>query len=597
MSVGGRSPIALVLYAGPMSKRLSVEAGTTMRYVLHDVRTPLAQIIGYSEMLQEEVRERGVEDLLPDLEQIRASAQQLLEFVESVFRPNDPDDTNAPDVGAAVVEELILTPAAPEVAGDAKRPLVGALQPAEVSGSLLVVDDQAKNRELLARRLSKLGYSVATASDGRDALYAIEGGDFDLVLLDVLMPGTSGLEVLATIRQTRSGSELPVIMATSLGASEDTVEALRLGANDYVTKPFDFPVLTARVATQLSLRRAALEITVLAQQLEIRNAFIRHTFGRYVSDEVVSSLLDNPLGLELSGEMRRITILMSDLRGFTTMSESLAPRQVISLLNGYLGTMAKIIQERGGTIDEFQGDGILAFFGAPVSHGNDAERAVATAVAMQLAMEDVNAHNLSTGLPKIEMGIGIATGNAIVGNLGSERRAKYGAVGSSINLASRIESYSLGGEILLEDATRDAIGAALRIDRTQLAHPKGFDAPIEIHRVSAIGDLALAVRSELLTELGTAILIRFSLVDGKDVGGPTFAGEFRAISAAAARLHSDRVLPDLANLRIELLDERYEPLEGAFYAKVVDGASGVVHFTSRSPQLDAVQARVLAGTS
>jgi adenylate cyclase len=565
-----------------------------MRYVLHEVRTPITQIMGYSEMLQEEARDLGVESLLPDLKQIHSSAEQLLELIESVFRPNKP---NSAVVGAAAKKGLSLDQADPEISGDPTPAAAAAAKRGGVWGSRLVGDAEPKNRDLLARRLSKLGYSVTTASDGREALLVIEGGEFDLILLDILMPGTSGLEVLAAIRRTRSASELPVVMATALGASEDTVEALRLGANDYVTKPFDFAVLTARVATQLTVRRATLEIAGLAQQLEIRNAFIRYTFGRYVSDEVVSSLLDNPAGLELSGEMRRITILMSDLRGFTAVSESLTPQQVVTLLNGYLGTMAEVIQSRGGTIDEFQGDGILAFFGAPVSCGDDAERAVGTAVEMQLAMEDLNTSNLSSGLPEIEMGIGIATGDAIVGNLGSEKRAKYGAVGGSVNLASRIESYSLGGEILVEDATRDAIGDALYIDRTHEVHPKGFDAPIHIHRVSGIGDAALPSRAESLMELETAIPVLFAFVEGKDAGGPTFAGEFRAISRSGARLHSEQSLPDLANLRIDLLDKESEPLPGAFYVKVVAGESGLVHFTTHSPTLVAAQARVLEPTS
>jgi adenylate cyclase len=560
-----------------------------MRYVLHEVRTPLTQIMGYSEMLQEEARERGQEDLIPDLQQIRASAQQLLEFVEGVFQPDRPAGAG----GSAPIEPA-TNPAEATQDGIRDNALrASALERGGASGSLLVVDDEPKNRELLERRLSRLGYDVATATDGRAALHAIDAGDFDLVLLDVLMPGSSGLEVLETIRRTRSASELPVVMATALGASEDTVEALERGANDYVTKPFDFPVLLARVATQLSLRRASREIASLAQQLEIRNAFIRRTFGRYVSDEVVSSLLDDPAGLELGGEKRCVTILMSDLRGFSTLTESLTPPQVVSLLNRYLGTMADVIQSHGGTIDEFQGDAILAFFGAPVSRANDAERAVAAAVAMQLAMEEVNEQNRPLGLPGLEMGIGIATGEAIVGNLGSEKRAKYGAVGSTVNLAARIESYSLGGDVLVDDATRDAISEAVRVDRTREVHPKGFAAPLLVHLVTAIGEMMLPERDETLTEPPAPIRLRCAFVEGKDVRDRTFEGDFSAVSPTGARLRSDQELPELSNLRIELLDGRGEPLPGAFYAKVVNEEGGLVHFTTRSPSLEAALERAL----
>lgn len=549
-----------------------------MRYVLHEVRTPLAQIIGYSEMLQDEARDRGQDGLVPDLEQIRASAQQLLDFVESVFRPDVPAALDADGVAAG-------SPA-PLHAGDAMLSTASPDAVGRTSGSLLIVDDEARNRDLLVRRLSRLGYDVTTAADGHHALQAIEAGAFDLVLLDVVMPGASGLEVLETIRGTRSASELPVIMATALGASEDTVKALRLGANDYVTKPFDFPVLLARVATQLSLRRASQEVAGLAQQLEIRNAFIRRMFGRYVSDEVVSSLLDEHAALELRGEMRRVTILMSDLRGFSGLTESLTPIQVVSLLNGFLGAMAEVIQCHGGTIDEIQGDAVLAFFGAPVSQSDDAERAVAAAVAMQFAIEELNARHVSSGLPEIEMGIGIATGDVIVGNLGSEQRAKYGAVGAAVNLASRIESYSLGGEVLVEDATREAIGGALRIDSTREVFPKGSATPVRIHRVRALGNTGLPDRRDALAELRAPIPLRFAFVDGKDVASATFEGEFRAISASGARLQTDERLPDMSDIRIDLLDESNEPLPGAFYAKVVAGEAGLVQFTTRSPALE-----------
>ena len=192
---------------------------------------------------------------------------------------------------------------------------------------------------------------------------------FDLVLLDIMMPRISGLEVLRILRARYPAADLPVIMATAKDQSSDVVEALQLGANDYVTKPFDFPVVLARIQTQLSLRRAMDEIQRLAKQLELRNKFIRATFGRYLTDEVVAGLLDSPEGLKLGGEQRQVTILMSDLRGFTSLSGQLAPQQVVAILNRYLGTMAEVIMQYQGTIDEFVGDAIFVIFGAPVWRG------------------------------------------------------------------------------------------------------------------------------------------------------------------------------------------------------------------------------------
>jgi hypothetical protein len=158
-------------------------------------------------------------------------------------------------------------------------------------------------------------------------------------------------------------------MATAKDQSSDVVEALQLGASDYVTKPFDFPIVLARIQTQLSLRRAMDEIQRRAKQLELRNKFSRATFGCYLTDEVVASSLDSPEGLKLGGEQRQVTILISDFRGFTSLSGQLAPKQIVAILNRYLGTMAEVIMLYQGTVDEFVGDAIFVIFGAPVWRG------------------------------------------------------------------------------------------------------------------------------------------------------------------------------------------------------------------------------------
>jgi Adenylate and Guanylate cyclase catalytic domain len=139
---------------------------------------------------------------------------------------------------------------------------------------------------------------------------------------------------------------------------------------------------------------------------EARGAFVRETFGRYISDDVVASLLSSADALKLGGELRKVTVMMSDLRGFTALAERLTPEEAIRFLNGYLQTMVDLILHYGGTINEIMGDGILVIFGAPKAAADDTERAVARAVAMQLAMDEVNARGRERGLPEVEMGIG-----------------------------------------------------------------------------------------------------------------------------------------------------------------------------------------------
>ncbi|MDH3603560.1 MAG: hypothetical protein OEU26_28440, partial [Candidatus Tectomicrobia bacterium] len=164
------------------------------------------------------------------------------------------------------------------------------------------------------------------------------------------------------------------------------------------------------------------ELQHKAEELEAHNQFVRNTFGRYVSDDVVAQLLDSPEGLELGGEKRQVTILMSDLRGFTAVAECLDPQDVMRFLNRYLDAMVNIILSYRGTIIEILGDGLLVIFGAPIQQADDAERAVACALSMQLQMAGVNALLRQEHLPEIEMGIGIHTGDAVVGNIGSQQR-------------------------------------------------------------------------------------------------------------------------------------------------------------------------------
>ena len=455
----------LVTYSLDMSpdKQSGRESRTTLRRLQHEMRTPLGQIIGYTEMLLEEARDEHP-DLVPDLEKVHRAAGELLRVVDETLRTDA-----GPSVPASSAEQREeSTPEAPD------------------SERILVVDDEPNNRDMLARRLERSGYAVDMAVDGVEALRKISQNRFDLVLLDVMMPGMSGLEVLDAVRREHTTSELPVILATAMTDRSDVIEGLRHGANDYVTKPIDFPIVLARVETQLEVLRATREMESLAQELELRGAFIRRMFGRYVSDHVADAVMSQAESLELGGEKRQVTILLSDLRSFTRLSGSLEPQQVVALLNNYLGAMTQVIQEHGGTIDEFIGDAILALFGAPLAGEDDAARAVACALGMQRAMGQVNERNRARGLPEIEMGVAVATGEVVVGNIGSERRTKYAAVGRAVNLAARIEAQTRGGEVLISDETWQVVADLVTVEEEQNVEAKGFEHPVRIRRVSAI---------------------------------------------------------------------------------------------------------------
>jgi adenylate cyclase len=578
----------------------------------HDLRTPINQILGYSELLQEEAEEAAHSTYVPDLQKIQTAARRLLALIDEHLSPDRlpaPAPAAAPPPAApttapataASAEAPVTAPAAeaPQRRREARNRSQGA---ARGQGSLLVVDDNEMNRDMLSRRLKAKGYAVDVAEDGQRALDKIGTGGFDLVLLDVMMPGLSGIDVLKRVRTTTAAAELPIIMATAKTQSEDIVEALKAGANDYVTKPLDFPVVLARVQGQLALKSAVEEVQRLAADLEVKNAFIRNTFGRYLSDEIVASLLESPAGLALGGERRVVTILMSDLRGFTAIAERLAPEQVVNLLNHYLGAMADVILAQQGTIDEFIGDAILAIFGAPTQHADDAARAVACATAMQLEMEKVNAWNHAEGLPEVEMGIAVHTGEVVVGNIGSEKRAKYGVVGTTINLTSRIETYTVGGQILISDTTLRAAGPDVSVSGQMLVRAKGAREPILAHDLRGIGgtrNLFLPPPRHDTVELAQPVAIQFFTLDGKAVSEAAQQGLLTSLSLKGADVQADATLPVATNLKIRVLDAVGAEIPGDLYAKVVErpegGPAGFrLRFTSMPPEVETFFKRRLA---
>ncbi|MDP4651424.1 MAG: adenylate/guanylate cyclase domain-containing response regulator, partial [Haliea sp.] len=261
------------------------------------------------------------------------------------------------------------------------------------------------------------------------------------------------------------------------------IACIEAGTDDYLFKPFNPVLLQARIKAGIERKRWHDREEQYRQQLERNEKFIRATFGRYLSDEIVTDILERPEGLELGGDLREVTIMMSDIRGFTSLSEHLAPAEVVAMLNRYLGTMTDIIMAHNGTIDEFIGDAILTVFGAPQRRDDDADRAVRCALAMQAAMEGINADNQAAGLPALTTGIALNTGAVIAGNIGSERRSKYGFVGHPMNVTSRIEDHCEGGEILISDSTAVALSGNYTLSNRRELDARGLDRIVVVHRI------------------------------------------------------------------------------------------------------------------
>ena len=344
-------------------------------------------------------------------------------------------------------------------------------------------------------------------------------------------------------------------------------------------------VVLSDISELMELRDAMLameRIKSLNHQLELRNHLLRETFGRYFSDDIVRELLDTPDGLAIGGKKRCLTILMSDLRGFTALSEQLEPRPLISMLNHYLGEMTEIIQRRNGTILEFLGDGILAIFGAPIHADHHAADAVAAALEMEARMGAVNAWNTAHQYPPLQMGIGIHTGEVIVGNIGSEKQTKYNVIGRSVNLAGRIESYTIGGQVLISEETRAAIAFPLTVVQEMQVFPQGVRSGLTLSQVTGIGaPYGVSCPWEPLDPptLPHPLPIRFFRIDEKHCDPAPLDAVLTARSAEAAILHTDIPLTPYSNLQVMLPGE-------SLFAKVLQArAEGgyLLAITARSP--------------
>jgi adenylate cyclase len=508
VQAGGRQLLHLV--NAHFDQSIKGQPPRDLNRVLHDLRSPVGHVVGFCEALQDQANEIGKTQLIPELQKIQDAANAWLKLMEQNLSAIAPAAVRSPESAAAgsADERTAALPGPGELHGVgltpshqtaelSTQPAVstrGAKAAGEPGGALLIVDDDQDDRELLARRFKRQGFKVAVAASGNEAIELIQARKFDLVLLDLVMHGMGGIETLKHLRQRRSMSDLPVIVLTGMDSSADVVEALHWGANDYVTKPAAFAVVEARVKMHLKLKRAQVqlkarveEVRRLAGALEKRNSFIQKVFGRYVTDTVVQTLLDTPEGLKLGGEKCEVTILMSDLRGFTPLVEGLPAELVIEMLNLYLGEMTQVISRYEGFIDEFIGDGILTIFGAPIRSEDHAERAVACALEMQLVMARVNERLQRLGTPSLVMGIGINTGEVVVGNIGSTKRAKYGVVGSPVNVAARIQAAALAGQVLITESTASHLGSKLSYSEKKLLAFKGITEPLTLYIIDGIG--------------------------------------------------------------------------------------------------------------
>ncbi|MBI3826374.1 MAG: response regulator [Candidatus Rokubacteria bacterium] len=340
---------------------------------------------------------------------------------------------------------------------------------------VLAVDDNKQNLLLLEKALSAAGYEVLTALDGPSALEMVGKDGPDLVLLDVMMPGMSGYEVCEHLRAQETTRLLPVVMLTALSDVKDRIAGIKAGADDFLSKPFNREELLTRV-------RSLLRIKTLHDDIEAKNRLLRTLFGRYVSEDVAAEIIAAPdRHLGVGGAKREVTVLFGDLRGFTPLAETLDPQDVVDILNVYLTHVVDAVFEWGGTLDKFRGDGIMAVFGAPVAHEDDPTRAVRCALGMAERLRTVRFERFPD--VRLQVGIGINTGVAIAGNIGSERRMDYTVIGDEVNLAQRLESNAGPGQILIAEATYERVRDRVQVRELGAMRVKGRNEGVPTYDV------------------------------------------------------------------------------------------------------------------
>lgn len=470
--------------------------------------------------------------------------------------------------------------------------------------TVLLVDDQPIIGEALRRMLSSEDdIDFFYCQDATQAIKISEQISPTVILQDLVMPEIDGLMLVRYFRANPATRNVPLIVLSGKEEPKTKAEAFALGANDYLVKLPDRLEVIARIRHHsrgyinfLEKNETLNALLESQKQLEVRNTFIKETFGRYLSDDIVSKLLESPEGLQLGGEKRTVTVMMTDLRGFTAISERLPPESVLNIINIYLETMTEIILEYQGTIDEFIGDAILVLFGAPILRKDDAKRAVACAMEMQMAMEKVNERNRQAKYPEVAQGIGINTGDLVVGNIGSEKRSKYGVVGRNVNLTGRIESYTVGGQTLVSESTLKACGPILRIDDQLEVMPKGVKKPLTIYEIGGIGgeyNLYLSEKEKIkMVELRQSLQIQFYILNEKDTRDDAHKGYISKLADKGAEIRTDVPIDRLKNLKIHLFDDEENEITTDLYGKVTQVISNdpfvmTVLFTSVPPEATA----------
>jgi class 3 adenylate cyclase len=374
---------------------------------------------------------------------------------------------------------------------------------------IILVDDNPSNLRAGKNVLSQ-NYEVFTAPSAAKLFEILADVRPAMILLDIEMPGMNGYEAIKILKDREETRDIPVVFLTGKADEEDELEGLDLGAVDYITKPFQPALLLKRIEVHLLVQAQKEKLKTQQRQLELFNTSLKDAFSRYLSPAVVDEIIQDPSRLNLGGEKREMTVIFTDIQGFSTIAEQLEPVRLVSLLNLYLSTMSAIITENRGTIDKYEGDAVIAFFGAPLHQENHAVLACRSALQMKKAEEILNRRILEERLSPLPFftRIGINSGSMVVGNMGSENKLNYTVMGNAVNLAARLEGvnkqYRTGG-ILISEYTKSAIGGEFLCRSLDRVRVVGISSPLRIYEVTGFREGAAAEDIERLAAWEEAV--------------------------------------------------------------------------------------------
>jgi class 3 adenylate cyclase len=442
----------------------SADLAEFRRKLRHDLRTPINAIKGYGEMLREDAMAGGGDAFVGDLDKMLAEVTLLLDRIDGLVTYSD--GSASPSLGAGnaaatpdrMVERLLASvrTVAPEEAD------LAAVQPSRI----LVVDDNASNRDLLARRLERQGHTVLQAEDGSRALALVGEQALDLVLLDLMMPGISGYEVLTRLKADLRHRDLPVIMISALSELDSVVRCIEAGADDYLAKPFNPILLRARVGSSLEKKHLRDRERQMVEALRAEKERSDHLLLNILPQAIVTRM--NGGEAVIADHLPDVTILFADLVGFTRIASAMAVADLVRMLNGLFSEFDRLAIEHGVEKIKTVGDNYMLAGGLPDPRADHACAVAGMAVAMLAAVERTSR---DFGVP-LQMRIGIHSGEVVAGVIGTHKFV-YDVWGDAVNVASRMESHGLPNRIMISAATHARVRGRFRAEPHGMVEVRG----------------------------------------------------------------------------------------------------------------------------